>query len=83
MLLMLCFLPRSINIQGKPGCVARSIYDGEVSAVFGYGGMWNVLKVGLLDEDFFMYGEDIDLSYRILKGGYARFVLMGILKEIG
>ena len=27
-------------------------------------------QVGLLDEDFFMYGEDIDLSYRILKGGY-------------
>ena len=34
---------KGINIQGKPGCVARSIYDGEVSAVFGYGGMWNVL----------------------------------------
>ncbi|WP_210486237.1 glycosyltransferase family 2 protein [Rufibacter aurantiacus] len=27
-------------------------------------------KVGLLDEDFFMYGEDIDLSYRIKEGGY-------------
>lgn len=27
-------------------------------------------KVGLLDETFFMYGEDIDLSYRIILGGY-------------
>jgi len=27
-------------------------------------------KVGLLDEDYFMYGEDIDLSYRILQAGY-------------
>lgn len=32
-------------------------------------------KVGLLDEDFFMYGEDIDLSYRILKGGYKNYFL--------
>ena len=27
-------------------------------------------KVGLLDESFFMYGGDIDLSYRIVLGGY-------------
>lgn len=30
-------------------------------------------KVGLLDETFFMYGEDIDLSYRILQGGYKNY----------
>jgi GT2 family glycosyltransferase len=30
-------------------------------------------KVGLLDEDFFMYGEDIDLSYRIRQGGYHNY----------
>ncbi len=30
-------------------------------------------KIGLLDEDFFMYGEDIDLSYRILQQGYKNF----------
>ncbi len=30
-------------------------------------------EVGLLDETFFMYGEDIDLSYRILKGGYKNY----------
>ncbi|SMO71298.1 Glycosyltransferase, GT2 family [Saccharicrinis carchari] len=30
-------------------------------------------KVGLLDEDFFMYGEDIDLSYRVTKHAYANY----------
>jgi GT2 family glycosyltransferase len=30
-------------------------------------------EVGLLDESFFMYGEDIDLSYRITLGGYQNW----------
>ena len=34
-------------------------------------------KVGLLDEDYFMYGEDIDLSYRITKGGYHNYYYPG------
>jgi len=30
-------------------------------------------KTGLLDESFFMYGEDIDLSYRIIEAGYKNY----------
>lgn len=32
-------------------------------------------KAGLLDEQFFMYGEDIDLSYRITKCGFKNYYL--------
>lgn len=34
-------------------------------------------KAGLLDESFFMYGEDIDLSYRIINCGYKNYYYPG------
>lgn len=34
-------------------------------------------EIGLLDEDFFMYGEDIDLSYRIIQAGYKNYYFSG------
>ena len=34
-------------------------------------------EVGVLDEDFFMYGEDIDLSWRIVKGGWENHYFTG------
>jgi len=37
--------------------VKKSIYD----------------AVGGFDEDYFMYGEDIDLSYKVLKAGYKNY----------
>lgn len=32
-------------------------------------------QIGLLDEDYFMYGEDIDLSYRMIHGGWQNWYL--------
>jgi O-antigen biosynthesis protein len=32
-------------------------------------------KIGSFDETFFMYGEDVDLSYRIQKAGYKNYYI--------
>ena len=34
-------------------------------------------QIGLLDEDYFMYGEDIDLSYRLAQGGWQNYYFPG------
>jgi GT2 family glycosyltransferase len=53
--------------------------ENEVSEVEVLSGAFMLMRrsvldeVGLLDEAFFMYGEDIDLSYRIIKGGYKNY----------
>ena len=59
----------------------RYLDENEVNEIEVISGAYMMLrrealdKVGLLDEDFFMYGEDIDLSYRVLKGGYKNYFL--------
>lgn len=49
---------------------------GKVDVLVGAFMMFNrntYLEVGGFDEDYFMYGEDIDLSYRLLKSGYSNY----------
>lgn len=57
----------------------RYLHEDEINEVDVLAGAFMMLrkktldKVGLLDETFFMYGEDIDLSYRIMKGGFRNY----------
>lgn len=44
-----------------------------ISGAFMFIRMEALLKAGLPDEDFFMYGEDIDLSYRLIQAGYNNY----------
>lgn len=44
-----------------------------ISGAFMFTSMEALRKAGLFDEDFFMYGEDIDLSYRLSRMGYINY----------
>ncbi len=58
---------------------ANHIFKDEIAKVDILTGAFMFIKkkvykeVGGFDEDFFMYGEDIDLSYRISKAGYKNY----------
>jgi GT2 family glycosyltransferase len=46
-------------------------YDvGAINGAFMMGRREAFEKVGLFDEDFFMYGDDLDLCYRFTQAGY-------------
>lgn len=44
-----------------------------ISGAFMFIRMEALRKAGFFDEDFFMYGEDIDLSYRLSRIGYINY----------
>ena len=58
---------------------ANHLLENEVGEVAILVGAFMLLKrdvylaVGGFDEDYFMYGEDIDLSYMVLKAGYNNY----------
>ncbi len=57
-----------------PGCSSFETSPAEViSGAFMFIRRAAINKTGLLDEDFFMYGEDIDLSYRLIQAGYINY----------
>lgn len=63
----------------KHSYYANHILDREVSEVAVLVGAFMLTKrsvyneVGGFDEDYFMYGEDIDLSYKLMKAGYKNY----------
>ena len=75
----LCNLFPKSRVFGK--YYMRYLDENEVNRIDIISGAFMMLRrsalneIGLLDETFFMYGEDIDLSYRLLKAGYNNYYL--------
>lgn len=46
-----------------------------ISGAFMFGARQKLLSINGFDEDYFMYGEDIDLSYRMTKAGHQNYYL--------
>jgi GT2 family glycosyltransferase len=65
----------------KNGYYANNIGDSEDGEVPVLPGAFMLMKrsvfkeAGGFDEDYFMYGEDIDLSYKVLKAGYTNYYM--------
>jgi GT2 family glycosyltransferase len=79
----LCSLFPNSRVFGK--YYMRYLDENEVNRIEIVSGAFMMLRrsalneVGLLDETFFMYGEDIDLSYRLLKAGYQNYYLPQVI----
>jgi hypothetical protein len=78
------FLDSAFKGSRRFGGVLMTDFDGEkTSQVDVLNGWFLVVRqqaldlVGLLDESFFMYGEDIDWSYRFHKAGWERVYFAG------
>ncbi|QNJ98295.1 glycosyltransferase family 2 protein [Constantimarinum furrinae] len=69
--------------KNKNSYYAMDIKESENGAVDILAGAFMFMKrevfneVNGLDDDYFMYGEDIDLSYKIIKAGYTNYYLGG------
>lgn len=70
--------PNSKVLAGYYATQVAEKDSGEVEVLAGAFMMLNkaaIEKTNGFDEDFFMYGEDVDLSYRIIKAGFKNYYL--------